>query len=70
MNASDVGERNETNAEALRRVWRARGVRGFTAGLGARVLKIGTGQAVIFLTYEAAMRRLTQVFGARSSTLL
>jgi len=59
MNAADVGERAESNLDALRRVWRERGARGFTAGLGARVLKIGTGQAVIFVTYESMMRRLS-----------
>jgi hypothetical protein len=44
--------RRMSGMAAAREVLREQGLRGFTAGLQPRLLKIGVGQAVIFYSYE------------------
>ena len=54
-NANSLGpnQASKSYASILSDIWLARGWRGFTAGLGARMVKISAGQAIIFATFES-----------------
>ena len=53
------GASQQSNIDVIKFVWRDQGATGFTAGLGARLVKISLGQAVIFTVYTRAMAALS-----------